>query len=304
MRTYFAYHLTHVFGPFELDTYHTNSAKPNEGDVVYVVSGDKDPEVAGVDYSLEGIFRIRRRDRRPWQLRALDGGLKDYEFRLSMEAVRRPDAPIPLRVASWYSNVDVHRYFSSGQNFNPLPVDPNYKQRFDQLLSEHGSNEAIDLIQDLTELEREVADETEREVLAKARIGQGKFRAELISKWGKGEVCALTSVGVPEMLIASHIKPWRESSNQERLDPMNGVLLVSHADRLFDKYLMSFENQSGDLVAVFHPRVRAIVVNLGLKTHMKLDTSNIGFSDEERLRQHMAEHLRRHQLLVQLDTPG
>jgi hypothetical protein len=64
-RTFFAYHLTHVFGPFDLGSYHTNSGKPAEGDLAYVVSGDRDHEVLGVDYFLEGVFRIRRRNAGP-----------------------------------------------------------------------------------------------------------------------------------------------------------------------------------------------------------------------------------------------
>lgn len=305
MPTYFAYHLTHVFGSFDLDTYHTNSSKPREGDVVYVVSGDKDPDESGVDYSLEGVFRIRRLYRGPWKLPTLDGHRKDYQYRLQMETVRRPDDPIPLRVAPWYSREEIHRYFSSGQNFNPLPRDrdADYGTRFDQLLSEYGSNEASDLVADLAQLDREIENKTERDVLAKARVGQGRFRAELIAEWGKGETCALTGVSVPEMLIASHVKPWRESSNRERLDPMNGILLVSHADRLFDQYLMSFQEARGDLVALFHPRVRDSAVKLGLKTGMRLDTSNIAISSESRLRQYLAGHLQRHMNILQRDTP-
>jgi hypothetical protein len=302
-RTFFAYHLTHVFGPFGLDSYHTNSDKPNEGDLVYVLSGDKDPEVRGVDYFLEGVFRIRRRHIGPWLLKSLRGEIKEYGRRLSMETVRRPDAPVPLSAAPWYSREDVHRYFSSGQNFNPLPTAPDYKVRFDELLAGYGSNEAADLIEDLDRLSREVPDVTERDVLAKARIGQGRFRADIVAAWRKGETCALTRLGVPEMLIASHIKPWRDSSNAERLDPMNGLLLVAHADKLFDRYLMSFQEIRGTFVSVLHPRIRLDVEKLGLRNGMALDTSQLGFSNEPRFRRYMAEHLERHIALAHRDKP-
>ena len=51
-RSFFAYHLTHFFGPFGLESYHTDSTKPSEGDLVYVISGDHGTE-GGKDYSLE-----------------------------------------------------------------------------------------------------------------------------------------------------------------------------------------------------------------------------------------------------------
>jgi hypothetical protein len=206
-----------------------------------------------------------------------------------------------LSAASWYSREDVHRYFSSGQNFNPLPTD--YKTRFDELLAGYGSTEANDLIDDLDQLSRDIPDSTERDVLAKARIGQGRFRADLVAAWRNGETCALTGLGVPEMLIASHIKPWRESSNAERLDPMNGLLLVAHADRLFDRYLMSFQETRGEFRSVLHPRVRLNVEKLGLRDGMPLATGQLGLSAEAKFRGYMAEHLKRHNELVNKDKP-
>ena len=304
-RTFFAYHLTHVFGPFGLDSYHTNSEKPTEGDLVYVLSGEKAAEDAGVDYCLEGVFKIRRRMVGPWPLRSIQGGARSYKYRLSMEPVRRPDLPIPLKLADWYSRLEVRRYFSSGQNFNPLPTSPDYKARFDELLAGYASSDADNLMHDLAALARDVPDETERDILAKARIGQGRFRAGLVAAWGKGEVCALTCIAVSELLIASHIKPWRESTNEERLDPMNGLLLVAHADRLFDRFLLSFEESPlGGFKSVLHPRVRSAVAPLGLHPGMQLNTSHLGLSDEGRFRRYMSDHLSAHKALVERDRPS
>lgn len=150
------------------------------------------------------------------------------------------------------------------------------------------------LIEDLADLESEVLDRTEREQLAKARIGQGRFRADVAAKWGRGEVCALTGIAIPEMLIASHIKPWRDSSNSERLDPMNGLLLIAHADRLFDRYLMSFKQSRGEYLSVLHPRLRLEARKAGIAEGMRLSTSHLGLSDEHRFERYMSEHLRKH----------
>ncbi|SED73077.1 HNH endonuclease [Burkholderia sp. WP9] len=154
------------------------------------------------------------------------------------------------------------------------------------------------LIEDLRELERDVPDVTERDQLAKARIGQGRFRADVIAKWGRGEVCALTGAAIPEMLVASHIKPWRKSSNEERLDPMNGLLLAANVDRLFDRNLMSFKHSRGEYFSVLHPRLRAEAGELGLFEGMRLSTSHLGFSGAQRFERYMSEHLRAYLELV------
>jgi hypothetical protein len=65
--------------------------------------------------------------------------------------------------------------------------------------------------------------ETERQALIVARRGQGQFRANVLAI---ERACRVTKVERPEHLIASHTKPWRDSSNEERLDGENGFLLT------------------------------------------------------------------------------
>ncbi|NPT68582.1 hypothetical protein GS910_30760 [Paraburkholderia sp. RL16-012-BIC-B] len=154
------------------------------------------------------------------------------------------------------------------------------------------------LIEDLAELVRDVPDVTERDQLVKARIGQGRFRADVIAKWGRGEVCALTGAAIPEMLVASHIKPWRKSSNKERLDPINGLLLVANVDRLFDRNLISFKYSRGEYFSVLHPRLKAAAGKLGLFEGMRLSTSHLGFTDAHRFESYMNEHFGAHLELV------
>lgn len=87
--------------------------------------------------------------------------------------------------------------------------------------------------------------ETERQVLARARIGQGRFREDLMIRW-KAQ-CAVSGVTRPELLRASHIKPWSSSNNLERLDPANGLLLSAAYDAAFDALLISFSD-NGDII--------------------------------------------------------
>lgn len=79
--------------------------------------------------------------------------------------------------------------------------------------------------------------DTERDQLQKARLGQGNFRAKLEAKWGG---CCVTGCKIREVLRASHIKPWKDCNNDERLDGNNGLLLVANIDALFDRGLISF----------------------------------------------------------------
>ncbi|HSH72107.1 MAG TPA: HNH endonuclease signature motif containing protein [Methylophilaceae bacterium] len=81
--------------------------------------------------------------------------------------------------------------------------------------------------------------ETQKEQLIRARRGQGLFRArvQLIEK-----KCRVTGVNIKSHLIASHIKPWSQSSDREKLDGNNGLLLAPHIDHLFDKGYLSFSD--------------------------------------------------------------
>ena len=86
--------------------------------------------------------------------------------------------------------------------------------------------------------------QTERTALVQARRGQGIFRDNVRSI---ERACRITRVERMEHLIASHIQPWRDSSNEQRLDGENGLLLTPTVDHLFDKGFISFEN-TGQLI--------------------------------------------------------
>lgn len=101
-------------------------------------------------------------------------------------------------------------------------------------------------IRDLLTARRDLesVDPTTRLALVNARLGQGVFREALIQYW---HGCALTGCSVLSALTASHVKPWRDSSNHERLDPFNGILLLGTFDLLFDAGQITFDD-SGVLV--------------------------------------------------------
>ncbi len=98
-------------------------------------------------------------------------------------------------------------------------------------------------------LEQDVANdpavpETDRLALIRARKGQGLFKdrvSEIESR------CRITGVDNPVHLVGSHCKPWRHSTNEERLNGESGLLLTPSIDHLFDRGFISFEN-SGTLI--------------------------------------------------------
>jgi hypothetical protein len=93
---------------------------------------------------------------------------------------------------------------------------------------------------------RDVA-ETEREAVIKARIGQGNFRTDVIALWGS---CAVTGCSLSRVLIASHIVPWAScTTDQERIDPFNGLLLTPNLDKLVDRCLIAFNDDGSTLLS-------------------------------------------------------
>lgn len=89
---------------------------------------------------------------------------------------------------------------------------------------------------------------TEIERLVRQRVGQQKFREALMDYWGGA--CSVTGLALPEVLRASHAKPWAEcESDAERLDVFNGFLLTANLDALFDRFLISFNTQGQLLVS-------------------------------------------------------
>lgn len=73
--------------------------------------------------------------------------------------------------------------------------------------------------------------------LINSRRGQGIFKQNVLKN---EKACRITGVCNTAFLIASHIKPWAKSTDEEKLDGCNGLLLTPNADKLFDKGYISF----------------------------------------------------------------
>jgi putative restriction endonuclease len=79
---------------------------------------------------------------------------------------------------------------------------------------------------------------TESTASVKVRRGQQFFRQTVLNSYGVR--CCISGINVPRLLVASHIKPWRDFPN-ERLDPRNGLCLSSLHDAAFDSGLIALD---------------------------------------------------------------
>lgn len=148
-----------------------------------------------------------------------------------------------------------------------------------------GWDETCATLEDQVELEVKASgelSETDKEQLVKSRRGQGKFRKNVQSL---ESACRVTGVTDLAHLRASHIKPWRWSSNEERLDGANGLLLTPDADHLFDRGFISFTD-SGELL--ISPTMEPdVLVRLGIEP-----TSVVARTFSSQQRSYLAYHRR------------
>lgn len=144
--------------------------------------------------------------------------------------------------------------------------------------SEYLSEGAISTIED--DIEEIISDsnlgKTEKDRLVSSRLGQGKFRKGLKDYW---QQCAVTGYKDFSMLIASHIKPWSQSSNSERLDIYNGLLLSPNLDKAFDQGHVSFSE------------VGKIIISPSFKNHEQLSiTTDMKIQLSTEHKQYMGYH--------------
>ncbi len=92
---------------------------------------------------------------------------------------------------------------------------------------------------------------TETERTVRMRCVQAFFRAAVLASYEYR--CALSDIGVPELVNASHIIPWSENPAR-RADPRNGIALNVLYDRAFDRGLITFDEA---LCVVVSSRLKA-----------------------------------------------
>ena len=90
--------------------------------------------------------------------------------------------------------------------------------------------------------------QAEHQEITRARDGQGKYREQLLEQC---HFCPFTMISDERLLIASHIKPWAASTDQEKIDPFNGYILSPLYDKLFDRGFITFTEKRHVILSEF-----------------------------------------------------
>lgn len=80
----------------------------------------------------------------------------------------------------------------------------------------------------------------DKEVMTKVRVGQNFFRRSVLSAYNY--TCCISGLTIPDLLVASHIVPWRDDSSN-RLNPKNGLALSALHDRAFDLGIITISEE-------------------------------------------------------------
>ncbi len=140
-----------------------------------------------------------------------------------------------------------------------------YSRAFDLYL-EFMSESQENTVSDIIDIIKNNKEGSEKETLILARLGQGKFKNSLIKK---SEGCAISGYLNSNLLIASHIKPWSKCDNLEKVDPNNGLLLLPNFDKLFDRGLISFDDDGHVLISELFTDAEIFGISKSLKIRLR-----------------------------------
>lgn len=287
------YHKSDDHGEFSGQEYYSDKSL-QKGQKVFVISSKT---IGGPPLTpfLEGEFVIAA-----VHSGGFNFGNDHKKNRYELKAVSHLDMKIDLSNSSIVSD---RRAFKDRYMNQFIPDVPQSDlEEFKRLILEHQQklfgdddchwNESVR--EDIKGLFQELNTEAEQMVLA--RLGQGKFRENVIKTWGYSG-CAATSNPIKEFLTASHIVPWSECTGDDewkRLDGANGILLCAHIDRLFDRHLISFKPaRSGSDIRISSRLDLRGLAQVGITLDLKLEPNLMRYEDKERFLGYLNEHYER-----------
>ncbi len=187
----------------------------------------------------------------------------DFKFSVTGQEGRSFEPAILISNLSWFKD-----FLKRQQNFS-MGLRKIEKRFVDELEKVVDGQEVpyLNILQEIDQFKDsyEALQETTREAVIQSRIGQGQFRTSLIEYW---QGCSVTGSQQVELLRASHIKPWRDSSNAERLDMYNGLLLLPNLDACFDSGLISFDDKGK--IVISSELDKSTLLQLGIDSNLKL----------------------------------
>lgn len=119
-----------------------------------------------------------------------------------------------------------------------------------------------------------VVSPSEKQYLRKTRLTQGKFRETLLKHT---RVCKVCGMDIMDLLVASHIKPWSDSDDKERINFYNGILLCPSHDAAFDKGLLSFKSDGNIVISPLLNQENQKLLNINSDIKIELEPNHLKF---------------------------
>lgn len=174
-------------------------------------------------------------------------------------------------------------------------TDREESAQFEQLLPQCVASSAVinfgEASEDIMDLMDLSSPDAEKQLHIDARLGQGQFKQAVIDVWGN-EACALTLTPVKEMLVASHIKAWRNCDDAaERLDGANGILLCAHIDRLFSSHQITFRKVGHEFrLKMAESLDKSLMAQFGVNEGDALATGRMHKADADKFEDFLSHH--------------
>lgn len=113
--------------------------------------------------------------------------------------------------------------------------------------------------------EYQIPEGSEKEVKIKQRVNQSFFRNSVLTSYQNA--CCITGISNKELLIASHIKPWKISNSVEKTNPKNGLCLNALHDKAFDQ---GFITVSDDYKIIVSNEIKDICDGKTVESYFKI----------------------------------
>jgi hypothetical protein len=120
-------------------------------------------------------------------------------------------------------------------------------------------------------------DSTEKYSQLKIRKWQSYFRELLLKEM---KCCPITWIDDKKILVASHIKPWAHSNNEERLNVKNWILLSPLFDKLFDKWIWLITFTLEKKILISNKLSKDNILRLNVNNKQIIENLNISWREE------------------------
>ncbi|MBB3117959.1 HNH endonuclease [Pseudoduganella violacea] len=162
------------------------------------------------------------------------------------------------------------------RNQYPLAAITELQTGLDKIMGLIELRAPASLGNDIETIQNEFADRpTECLRMVETRLGQGEFRTKVLAQWG--DQCAVTACHIATAIRASHIKPWRISTPEEKLSVDNGLPLIATLDCLFDRGLIGFQDDGTMLVSAHIPPEQHQVLGIPMNLRRPPTATQIAF---------------------------